>query len=103
MGRARGLMETCDPGYRVNRCRKGHDKCPRSLLRPGGLPASGVVNLAPGPATLPISVIKMWWWIILCIFLVFSFIGIVVLGDLLRYRDLQRRLRAERKDKCGSG
>ena len=24
MGRARGLMETCDPGYRGNRCREGH-------------------------------------------------------------------------------
>jgi len=38
--------------------------------------------------------------ILLCVFLVFTFlIGLVVLGDVLRYRDLQRRLRAERK-KC---
>jgi len=39
-------------------------------------------------------------WIILwgfLVFLVFSF-GLVVLDDVLRYRDLQRRLRAEREE-----
>jgi len=36
---------------------------------------------------------------ILWVFLVFSFlIGLVVLGDVLRYRDLQKRLRAEREE-----
>ena len=35
---------------------------------------------------------------ILWIFLALSFlIGLIVLGDVLRYRDLQRRLKAERK------
>jgi len=36
--------------------------------------------------------------ILLCVFLVFSFlIVLVVLGDVLRYRHLQRRLREERR------
>jgi len=36
-------------------------------------------------------------WIILLVFLVFS-LGFVVRDDVLRYRDLQRRLRAEREE-----
>jgi len=77
---------------------QGGAECPL-IVWLGRLPAPGVVNLTPGPATLPTPVIKMRiiLWVVL-VFLVFSFIGIVVLGDLLRYRDLQRRLRAESEE-----
>ncbi len=45
-----GLMETRDPGYRVNRCRERvHLSSQADILLPD------LFNLAPGPATLPIS------------------------------------------------
>jgi len=41
VGRARGLMETWEPGYRVNRCREGHNM-PCLTARPGELLLPGL-------------------------------------------------------------
>ncbi len=54
VGRATGLMETRDPGYRVNRRREAF--CP-IIVQPGGLLLPGKINLAPGPATLPTNLV----------------------------------------------
>ncbi len=51
MGRARGLMETWDPGYRGIVAGRGDIRPFKA--RPGGHLLPGILTLAPGPATLP--------------------------------------------------
>jgi len=53
VGRARGLMESSDPGYQVNRCREG--LIAQFVPGQAGLLLPEPFNLAPGPATLPMT------------------------------------------------
>jgi len=53
VGKARGLMETRDLGYRGKRCREGLNSFALIRLGPAGSCSRSFITLASEPATLP--------------------------------------------------